>query len=93
MVREFEVVKVFSHHNRGQFIFAKHLGNNHDFEVPNGSVFGNIPIYHYVEIKSILDENGNPPRAEIFVFRPTSLKWFPEGHFKEGQKVNLTIFD
>ena len=90
MVHHFEIMKVFDHHNRGQFIFARHIEVAHDFEVKEGSVFGGIPVYHYLEIPRILDENQQP-RLDVFVFRP--LDRFPGDYFKEGQLVELVISD
>jgi len=92
MLLEFEIVKIFFHHNRGHFIFVKYLGENDDFEVANGAVFGDIPIYHYKELQPIV-ENEDKSQTKYFVFRPTSLKWFPEGHFKVGQHVTLATPD
>jgi hypothetical protein len=88
MVKDFEIMRVFNHHNRGQFIFARHLGDNHNFKVKEGSMLEGIAIYHYVDIPAIDDEN-NEQRLDVFVFRPLDL--FPGDRFKEGQLVKLVI--
>jgi len=90
MVQEFEIVKVFDHHNRGQFIFARQVNVNQSFEVKEGSLLGGITIYHYVDMPRMLDENGQP-RLDVFVFRPLSLKKFPADYFQEGQIVELVV--
>lgn len=90
MKYEFEIIGVKWQHNRGDFIFARHLGNSHDFEISDGSVFGDIPVYHYKEMYPLRDSNGEPKR-DIFVFRPTSMTWLKKNHFVVGQHVNLTI--
>ena len=88
MVENFEIMKVFDHHNRGQFIFARQVLIGQDFEVREGSLLGGIPIFHYLEMPRMLDEN-NQPRLDVFVFRP--LERFPADYFKEGQVVELII--
>jgi hypothetical protein len=88
MNREFEVIKVVIHHNRGLFVFARHLGTNHDFQVPEGSILGDLPIYNYDEMKSLKDE-----RPDIFVFRPIAIERMFDQQFKEGEKVTLTTLD
>ena len=85
---DFEIMKLFDHHNRGQFIFARHKGIDHSFEVTEGATFGGIPVYHYTEMPRMLDENQQP-RLDVFVFRPLSR--FPSGYFKEGQIATLVI--
>ena len=89
---EFEIMKVFDHHNRGQFIFARQLNPGKDFEVKEGSILGGVPIYHYLEMPRMLDENGLP-RLDVFVFRPLSLKKLPVDYFKEGQVIELVSPD
>jgi hypothetical protein len=88
MGQEFEIMKVFDHHNRGQFIFARQLNPDQDFEVKEGSLLGGIAIYHYLEMPRMLDELGKP-RLDVFVFRPLSLEKFPGEYFKQGQIVEL----
>ncbi|RFZ95484.1 hypothetical protein D0C36_08165 [Mucilaginibacter conchicola] len=88
----FEIIGHYFHHNRGDFIFARFIEGQADFQLKEGSVLGGIPIYHYVEIPRTLDENGNP-RFDIFVFRPLSLEFLPAGFFSEGQHVKLVSPD
>lgn len=45
MVRDFEIIMLVRHHNRGLFIFARHIGLNHDFCVEEGALFGGVAIY------------------------------------------------
>ncbi len=90
MTYEFEVIEVKWHHNRGNFIFARHLGNRNDFNIPEGCLFGDIPIYNYTEMRPLHDEHG-VPQFDIFVFRPLSMKWLANNHFVEGQQVKLII--
>lgn len=90
MIYDFEVKSVKCHHNRGDFIFARHLGHKHDFNIPEGSLFGDISVYHYSEIRRLKDEDGTE-HPDIFVFRPTSMEWLKDNHFSEGQKVKLQI--
>ena len=87
-VKDFEIIKTKWHHNRGDFIFVRHLGTNHDFEINDGSILGDIPIYNYKEMHSMLKEDG---QYDIFVFRPISLDKLPEGHFIVGQQVKLIM--
>jgi hypothetical protein len=88
MVQEFEVMKVFDQHNRGQFIFARQVNVGQSFKVKEGSLLGGIPVYHYLEMPRMLDENGQP-RLDVFVFRPLSLNKFPADYFQEGLIVAL----
>ena len=90
MVQEFEVMKLFDHHNRGQFIFARKIEVGSDFEIKEGSLLGGIPVYHYVDMPRMLDDNQQP-RLDVFVFRP--LKRFPSDYFNEGQLVQLVTPD
>ena len=83
-------MKVFNHHNRGQFIFARHLGEKQNFEVKEGSTLEGTAIYHYLDMPRMTDENGQN-RLDVFVFRPLSI--FPGDLFKEGQLVILIIPD
>ena len=92
MTYDFEVRSIKWHHNRGNFIFARHLGDNHDFDIPDGSLFGDISVYHYAEMRRLTDENGTTC-PDIFVFRPTSMEWLKDNHFLEGQKVILIVSD
>jgi hypothetical protein len=88
IAEEFEIIKTKWHHNRGDFIFARHLGINHDLEINDGSMLGDIPIYDYIEMRSMLKADG---QVDIFVFRPISLNRLPEGHFLAGQRVKLIM--
>jgi hypothetical protein len=92
MVRTFEVIKVVIHHNRGLFIFARHLGLEHDFAIPDGSVFGDLPIVNYTEMQPLHDKNDEP-RPDIFIFRPLPIERLFDKQFKEGQRITLTIPD
>jgi len=38
MGQEFEIMKVFDHHNRGQFIIARKVNTGQDFEVKEGAL-------------------------------------------------------
>ena len=89
MAYEFEVIDVIWHHNRGDFIFARHLGNNHDFAVTEGAIFGDIPIYHYMETQTMKGWKSEDP--SVFVFKPVSMERLPENYFSNGQKVTLNI--
>lgn len=88
MDRNFEVIETFIHHNRGLFIFARHLGDDHDFVVTEGSMFGDLPVYLYENIK-LTDDNDNP-RQDVFVFRPVPMDRHFDKSFKKGQLVTLT---
>jgi hypothetical protein len=88
MVLTFEIMYLSYYHNRGQFIFARLLDGGLDFEIKDGALFGGIPIYNYVEMPRLLDDN-NEPRLDVFVFRP--LKPMQEGNFIQGQRVELVL--
>lgn len=88
MRRDFEVIKVIIHHNLGLFVFARHLGSQHDFQVPEGSMLGNLPVYNYGEMRYSKDEGENLPPG-IFVFRPMEVERMFDKQFKEGQIVTL----
>jgi len=92
MVRNFEVIKLITHHNRGLFIFVRHLGTDHNFQVAEGSIFGGLPIYNYQEMQPIHDKNKNP-QPDIFVFRPLAIEQYFDKRFKEGMKITLTTPD
>jgi hypothetical protein len=87
MTREFEVIKTVIHHNRGLLVFARHLGSDHNFTVEEGSLFGNIPIYHYQEIK--IHDKAGYLQPDIFAFRPLLMEHFFYKEFEEGQQVTL----
>jgi len=88
MVLAFEILHVYNLHNRGQFIFARLLDDWADLDVKDGAVLGGIPIYNYVDMPRLLDDN-NEPRLDVFVFR--TLKPMQEGNFVQGQQVELVL--
>jgi len=88
MAQEFEIIKIFAHHNRGQFIFARHVNVDHDFEIKEGSLLGGIPVLNYLDMPRMLDDNGQP-RLDVFVFR--QLGSLPADYFHEGQVVKLVV--
>jgi hypothetical protein len=88
MEREFEIIKVIIHHNRGLAIFAKHLGSNHNFSIADGSKLRDMPIYHYTDMYPIHDADGNQ-KPDIFVFRPFDMENLFNHSFKEGDRVTL----
>jgi len=90
MIFHFEIVKILNHHNRGQFIFARITSNDEILEVKEGSLFGGIAIYHYLEMQKLLDDKENEPK--VFCFRPLVSR-FPEDYFSNGQIVALEILD
>jgi hypothetical protein len=89
MVLEFEIIHINIHHNRGLFIFARRLGENHEIEVPEGAMLRDLPVYHYKEIQP-KDENGNP-RKDIFVFQPMNVERLFDKSFKVGDVVTLVL--
>jgi hypothetical protein len=88
MVVAFEFMHVFHLHNHGPFISARLLDTGVDFDVSDGATLGNIPIYNYIEVPRLLDENDEP-RLDVFVFRP--LEPIQEGDFVQGQRVELML--
>ncbi|MGG9962493.1 hypothetical protein [Ferruginibacter sp. SUN106] len=84
MVQKFEIIKIVKHHNRGQFIFARHNDTTQCIIVKEGSIFGGIPVYHYTDIE--VD-------AGIYTFRPLNLAGFPDNHFQAGQVTDLLLND
>lgn len=82
MVRSFEIIQTRIHHNRGLFIFARHLGEDHRFEVPEGSVLRDLRVYHY--------EVFQPPDG-VFVFRPLDMERLFDDSFKGGEVVELMV--
>jgi len=89
MVLRFEIVYVKYHHNRGQFICARLLNGELDFEMKD-AILGGVPIYNYVDMPRLLDDN-NEPRLDVFVFRP--IEPMQEGNFVQGQQVELVLPD
>ena len=92
MTYNFEVIAIRWHHNRGNFILAKHLGDYHNIDISEGSLFGDIAIYQYEGMRNLTHENDTK-KTEIFVFCPTSMKWLKDNHFLVGQKVQLIVSD
>jgi hypothetical protein len=90
MTYQFEIEKVFWHHNRGNFIVARHLGDKHDFSIPDGSFLGTAEVDNYTETLPIKDEQGLR-RMEMFVFRTFSVARLDEKVFAEGRHVTLTV--
>ena len=88
MVLKFEIIKLFDHHNRGQFIAARQLNFKEPTEIKEGALLNGIPVYHYLEMYPISKEQGEP-QLDIYVFRPTELEGYPKGSFQEGQIVEL----
>ena len=85
MIRNFEIIKITISHNRGLFVFAKHLGLKHDFVVADGSLFGEMPIIEYREMQPILDKDENP-MPEVFVFRPYKEEHLFDRRFSKGKR-------
>lgn len=73
----------------GNFFFARHLGNAHDFDIPGDSLFGDIVVDHYKAMGHIKDAEGNP-RLDVFVFKTFTVKRL-DNYFTRGQKVTLTV--
>ena len=89
MVIEFKILKLFDHHNRGQFIAARQLNFKEPLVIKEGSLLNGIPIFHYLEMYPFSKEED--PQFDIYVFRPTELKGYTKGFFQEGQVVELTL--
>ena len=90
MILTFEIMHVYFLHNRGQFIFARLLEGGVDFEVRDGAVFGGVPIYNYVDMPRLIDDNSEQ-RLDVFVFKP--LNPMQRVDFIQGQRVELIIPD
>lgn len=88
MIMEFKITKLFDHHNRGQFIAARHLDFKNKIDIKKGALLNGIPVYHYLDMYPISNEQGKL-QFDIYVFRPTALKGYPKGFFQEGQIVKL----
>lgn len=88
MALVFEIMRITHRHNRGHFIFARSLNGELNFEMKDGATLGGIPVYHYVEMPRVLDDNGQP-RLDIFVFRPWPQ--LSTINFAEGQHVELVL--
>ncbi len=90
MVIEFIILKLFDHHNRGQFIVACQLNFKEPLVIKEDSLLNGIPIYHYLEMYPFSKEEKDP-QFDIYVFRPTELKGYPKEFFQEGQVVELSL--
>lgn len=88
MVLKFEIIKLFNHHNRGQFVVARQMDFKEPVVINDGALLNGIPVYHYLEMYLICKEEGEP-QFDIYVFRPTELKGYPKDTFQEGQFVEL----
>ena len=88
MTYEFEIIMSKWHHNRGNFFFARHLGEVHDFDIPDDSLFGDILVSFYREMYPLKDADGNP-RWNVFVFRTFTVKRL-DNYFTDGQNFTLT---
>lgn len=86
---EFQIVKLFDHHNRGQFIVAKQLDFKESLVINEGSLLNGIPIYHYLEMYPFSPDED--PQNDIYVFRPIAVRGYPKGFFSEGQIVSLEL--
>lgn len=89
MVIEFEILKLFDHHNRGQFIAARQLNFKEPLVIKEGSLLNNIPIFHYLEMYPLSQEGNH--QFDVYFFRPIELNGYPKGYFQEGQVVELIL--
>ncbi|MCW3464020.1 hypothetical protein [Chitinophaga nivalis] len=87
MIRKFEIIKLFDHHNRGQFIVTRQIDFKEAIEIKEGALLNGIPVYHYLEMYPISNEQGKS-QFDIYVFRP-ALERFPKGYFQVGQITEL----
>ena len=90
MVTEFKIIKLFDHHNRGQFIVARQLNFIEPIVIKEGSLLNGIPIFHYLEMYPFSKEEI-VPQFDVYVFRPIALNGHPKESFQEGQVVELTL--
>ena len=91
MVLKFEIVKLFDHHNRGQFIAARQLNFKEPTKIKEGALLNGVPVYHNLEMYPISKEEES--QFDMYVFRPTELRGYPKGTFQEGQIVELISSD
>lgn len=91
MTTEFKILKLFEHHNRGQFIVARQLDFKEPLLIEEGSLLDGIPVFHYLEMYPFSREED--PQFDVYVLRPTELKGYPKGFFQEGQVVRLYRID
>ncbi len=89
MITEFKILKLYDHHNRGQFIIAQQLNFKEPLLIKEGSLLNGIPIFHYLEMYPFSKEEN--PQFDIYVLRPTELKGYPKDFFQECQVVELTL--
>ena len=87
MIHQFQITYLRNHHNRGQFIFARQLHFDQPITVQEGALLHRISVYHYEAMYPLSDRHGQP-QPDIYVFRPV-LERYPDGHFQEGQLVEL----
>jgi hypothetical protein len=88
MVHDFEIIQVINIQDRGQFILARQIETGRDFEVKEGSFLGGVPIYRYLDMPRVLDQN-NSTRVDVFVFKP--LHTIAINYFQEGELVELVV--
>jgi hypothetical protein len=86
MIRYFEIKKVRLHHNRPTLILAKHLGTEHDFIVPDGSMLDDLKVEIYVPMLTAFREEGV---MDMFAFQPYEIENYFYKSFQEGQIVEL----
>jgi hypothetical protein len=91
MVLRFEIVKLFDHHNRGQFIAARQLNFKEQIMIKEGALLNGVPVYHYLEMYP--NSKEEEPQFDMYIFRPTELKGYQKGAFQEGQIVELISSD
>ena len=80
---EFEIIRIFSHHNRGHFIIARQLDFKEPLKIGEGSILNGIPVYHYLEMYP-WSKDDEDPRFDIYVFRPVNYIPFTEELFQEA---------
>ena len=90
MVLSFEIIRLFDHHNRGQFIAARQLNFTEPVVIEEGALLNGIPVYHYLNMYPIAKEEKEP-KFDIYVFRPVNYIPFTEELFQEAEKVELQI--
>lgn len=93
MVLKFKIVKLFDHHNRGQFIAARQLNFKEPTKIKEGALLNGVPVYHYLEMHPISKEEEEESQSDMYVFRPTELRGYLKGTFQEGQIVELISSD
>ncbi len=86
----FEITRINIHHNRGAFIIARHLGDNHNIVIPDGSILGELPIFLYKPMHPFTNQK-NEILAEVFVFCPMRMEDLFFKGFKEGDRLELVV--